>query len=139
MMLHTTHSAALHQSCRKAAPSVRHHMVVKAAGGAAGGFGRSNKKKVDTTGGMVVPDKPFRSTTLEDLRDEAPAKKRSTAAEADAPAGFPEGVCWWWDAELGQVYARLYSSQVYPPLQPLPYPQHTLRSGSEHMQQVQTP
>lgn len=90
MMLHQTHSAALHQSSRKAATSTRKPLVISAA---AGGFGRSNKKKVDTSGGMVVPEKPFRNATLEDLRDDAPTKnKKSKTAEEGAPAGFPEGV-----------------------------------------------
>lgn len=63
-------------------------MVVRAGG--AGGFGKSNKKKVDTASGIVVPEKAFRNTTLEELKDNAPAKTKSKA-EDGAPAGFPEG------------------------------------------------
>lgn len=101
MMLHQTHSAALHQSSSKAATTTRKPLVISAA---AGGFGRSNKKKVDTSGGMVVPEKPFRNATLEDLRDDAPTKnKKSKTAEEGAPAGFPEGV----SLALGGEVARL--------------------------------
>jgi hypothetical protein len=40
--------------------------------------------------GIVVPEKAFRNTTLEELKDNAPAKTKSKA-EDGAPAGFPEG------------------------------------------------
>lgn len=112
-MLHQTHSAALHQSSSKAATSTRKPLVISAA---AGGFGRSNKKKVDTSGGMVVPEKPFRNATLEDLRDDAPTKnKKSKTAEEGAPAGFPEGV----SLALGGEVARLGGGVGASPVQPL--------------------
>lgn len=63
-------------------------MTVRAA---AGGFGKSQKKKIDTQGGLVVPDKPFRNTTVEQLQDGATAKIK-VKAENGAPAGFPEGI-----------------------------------------------
>jgi hypothetical protein len=58
---------------------------------AAGGFGKSQKKKIGTQGGLVVPDKPFRNTTVEQLQDGATAKIK-VKAENGAPAGFPEGI-----------------------------------------------
>lgn len=68
-------------------------VTVRAAGGAAGGFGRSNKKKADTSAGMVMPEKALKNTSLEELRDDAGPKSKSkaAAAEAGAPAGFPKG------------------------------------------------
>jgi hypothetical protein len=66
----------------------RRQLTIRAA---AGGFGKSQKKKIDTQGGLVIPDKPFRNTTVEQLQDGATAKGKSQA-ENGAPAGFPEGM-----------------------------------------------
>lgn len=54
----------------------------------AGGFGKSTKKKIDTSGGLVVPKEGKRVRTS-DLLDE---KETSGRQAADgAPAGFPTG------------------------------------------------
>lgn len=45
---------------------------------------------VNCHSGIVVPEKAFRNTTLEELKDDAPAKTKSKP-EDGAPAGFPEG------------------------------------------------
>jgi hypothetical protein len=76
-------------ACTQAQSRSRCHVIVRAA---AGGFGKSNKKKIDTEGGMVMPKKVFRTATLEDLKDDAPSKSSKSKAEDGAPAGFPEGM-----------------------------------------------
>lgn len=53
------------------------------------GFGKSNKKKVATDKGLVMPKK-FKNITTSDLTDEATAVSKQKAADG-APAGFPTG------------------------------------------------
>lgn len=60
----------------------------------AGGFGKSTKKKVDTSGGLVVP-KEGKRVRSSDLLDEA--EPSSKQAVEGAPAGFPKG----WFTSLG--------------------------------------
>ncbi|KAF8068399.1 hypothetical protein HT031_002088 [Scenedesmus sp. PABB004] len=68
--------------------------LVAAAAGAkgAGGFGKSNKKRVDTSGGMVRTEP--KTISRADLDDDAPpagGKAAKAKGGAGAPPGFPEG------------------------------------------------
>ncbi|WIA30630.1 hypothetical protein OEZ86_000708 [Tetradesmus obliquus] len=75
-------------------PPVISRLVVCKAGGA-GGFGKSNKKKVSTEGGMVIPEdgKRVKKSYLAD----SDSKAASKAAADGAPPGFPND---WIDLKL---------------------------------------
>jgi hypothetical protein len=67
---------------------------VHAQAAASGGFGKTNKKKVETGGGMVLPKK-FKNITDADLSDDNASASKQLAT-ADGPAGFPQGAsCVW--------------------------------------------
>lgn len=70
-------------------PVVSSRRTVHVSRAGAGGFGKSTKKKVDTSGGFVVP-KEGKRVRLSDLSDEAgPSSKQADGA----PPGFPTGPC----------------------------------------------
>ncbi len=57
----------------------------------AGGFGKSNKKRVDTSSSLIIPSEGKRVKARDLALDDASERSTTDGAENAAPRGFPDG------------------------------------------------